>query len=164
MLDLGTVISHAKNTPELLDPTVVSATVWLQDETEEQYIYRLEVRCPASQSSHACRALVGWTVIGSGYRPNNVSVTQYSKDFVNKDGWLSWLREFDSFELSEETSRGKLLVNVNRFKPKKKPNAPSMKLFKPKETLIMPKNVKTSQRRCGKCGKRGHNTRTCDKA
>lgn len=83
------------------------------------------------------KVMKDWDNIGSGSSGAG-TILIYKRDFGDQDHWLSWAKDFDAFDLVELDKNGK-----------------------PKKYVKVGAKSKEGGRTCGKCGEKGHNSRTC---
>jgi len=147
----------------------INAKAWLiKDEADKsKCLYRMQVNgmATASQARLVSLELMDWRAAGNGYNPNTGEmILLFLRDFTNTREWKKWAKTFDKFKLEELDADGntkKLKTGLNRkvkkvsnIKGKKKKTTSSMKGCKEKVR-------KEGVRKCGSCGRSGHNRATC---
>lgn len=112
---------------------MINAYAWKLQKEQDYLLYRIQIEGIDKKNKHLLKTFSEWRECGSGYRP----VT--SSQIVVMDGKFSSQSQFQNF-LSKEVDFKVLLVTDNGESTLKKTHG---------------------TRRCGKCGKTGHNIRRC---
>lgn len=117
----------------------IEAKAW-KNLVNEQHIYNMQfVSGSAKDTKNIQETLKGWKTTALGIKKDGSEVMVFSKPFKDTLSWIEWAKTAP-FIINEEDKDGE-----------------SKRL---KTTVVLPDDDK---RKCGKCGKSGHNARTCGK-
>lgn len=120
---------------------MVEASIWKTD----SITYRLQIEFKNPKDiSEVSSLLKDWSLVATGYKKGHI-LNIFSKQFEDPKSWLSFAK---TLPLS--------LVECDKNGNKK----PVKTALKKKKTTTI-KIAKQTGRCCGKCGKAGHNARTC---
>lgn len=121
---------------------MVEASIWKTD----SITYRLQIQFKnQKEMGEVSSFLKDWNLVATGFNKKGHILNIFSKQFEDPKSWLSFAKTLP-LALVECDKNGN-----------KKPVKTALK--KKKTTTI--KVAKQTGRRCGKCGKTGHNARTC---
>ena len=128
---------------------MIKASVWKMtlEKNATECLYRVQVVGikGTREENRVLKAMEGWEDAGGGYNSKTQEITMsFSKNFKSVNKFVQWGKSFQEFPLVELDKHGVVKKYV-RFGTKGPKDAPSV----------------GSQRVCGKCGKAGHNARTC---
>lgn len=114
-----------------------------QEKNSPECIYRMQVNGikGVREENRVEKAMAGWELAGDGYNGKTGETTLFfRRDFGSVDKFIAWGKSFQEFPLEELDKHGDVKKYV-RIGPRGGSGG--------------------SQRVCGKCGKPGHNARTC---
>lgn len=116
-------------------------------------VYRMQINGVTKKEQKTIyKTLDDWEESGSGYNAKtDKEILFFSRDFGTTDKWMEWARSFNEWSLVELDKNGEVKKYV-RIGVKPKPS---------KKQGGKRKRTEKGPRKCGRCGKTGHNARTC---
>jgi len=137
---------------------MISAEAWRMPCQNDSLLNRLQVNgVPSKSCDKLLKAVKGWRESGVILHRDGQVDLLYSCDFEDEQKWIEWAKNFpyDLVEVSPKTGKAKAI---------KLGAAADSKTRKKRKTKALKKTTTGKSRgkcTCSKCGKKGHNSRSC---